>query len=359
MRIAIVSVFDTACGIATYNTALNKELSKLAKVKIFAEFNGKSNTENIEYCWSRDKWPSFALIDAVDEFKPDIVLFSHEYGLFPKAYQFTSLVSYFKWRKYKVFCIFHSIYDHLDKTVQEACVPNILVHTEEGKECLINKGIKESSITVISHGSDFLTDDQTLLPPLWNTWSSNHTIFQPGFLFDYKGHSQMLDVIAKLKVKYSDVHYIVQASENPKCMNEHNQIYEKLMNKVKLLDLIPNVTFNRGFASMEVLLSFIRTVKCVVLPYFKNPIHEVRGCSGAARIILATETPLVTTNVHLFDDIKNVSLYSNSLEELEQNIEKVFSQKIDLNEMKAKRLEFLKKTHWSVIASQLFELFKK
>lgn len=359
MKIALISVYNTSCGIATYNKGLISELSSLADVKIFAEKNNCPDTEDIKYCWDRDEHPKMELIDAIDDYNPDVILFSHEFGLFPKAYYFTCLVSYFKFRKYKVITIFHSIYEHLDKTVHEASVPNIIVHTDEGKRCLVKRGISETSITIVPHGTTFYTDDNTLLPKLWNTWGSEYTIFQPGFLFHYKGHLRMLDIVAKLKEKYPTVHYIVQGSENPKCQKEHDNLYGEIMAKAKNLNLLSNITINRGFVSDEVLLSYIRTVKCCVLPYLKSEEHEVRAASGMNKMILATEIPLVVTDVHLFDDVQNIIHRCKSDDELYDDVNVIFSNQYDYEINNKSRIDFLHKTSWTNSAQKIMNIINK
>ena len=77
----------------------------------------------------------------------------------------------------------------------------------------------------------------------------------------------MLNVVAALKNKYPDVHYIIQGSENKLNMEEHDELYNKIIDQCKYLGITENVTVNRGFVSEEVLMSAIRTVKVCVLPY--------------------------------------------------------------------------------------------
>jgi len=359
LKIAYVSVYNTQCGIATYNKNLVSELQKITDVHVFAEREENTTSNSlVTHCWDRNEHPKFDLIDSLDEYQPDVIHFSHEYGFFPKAYQFTTLLSYLKSRNYKIITTFHSVYDHLDKTVQEMASPNIIVHTEEAKNCLIQKGIK-NNIRMIPHGTNFLSDNEQILPKLWNTWGNEHTIFHPGFLFHYKGHLKMLDVIYELKKKYPDVQYIIQGSENPRCMNEHDQVYDEIIDKATKLNLTHNITINRGFVGLEALLSCIRTVKCCVLPYVQHPQHEVRATSGIARIILGTEIPLITSNVHLFDDIKHLVLYSKSDSEIYQNINSVFENSTDFERVKKEREHFLKETSWANTAQRILELYRK
>jgi len=368
-KVAFISVYNIPCGIATYNEKLISRLSNYVDIRVFAEYANEQKEERLSTdpefvyrCWDRNEYPKTKLMVEVDNWKPDVIHFGHEYGFFAKAYLFTSLVSWFKARKYPVIATMHSIYEHRDKTVQEASGQHILAHTEAGMKCLKTKGIDENKISIIAHGSDILSGDDNepkLLPPLWNTWHNNHTIFQPGFLFDYKGHLRMLNVIAELKKKYPDVHYIIQGSENPKNATEHEALYRRIVAMCKKLDIESNVTINRGFVSEDVLLSFIRTAKVCVLPYANHPEHDVCSTSGIARIIIGTETPLVTTSVHLFDDLNGVAFKANNDAGLYNHIDSIFSNPEIIKGYNDARIEFLRKTSWSAVAKQHVELYSK
>jgi glycosyltransferase involved in cell wall biosynthesis len=227
---------------------------------------------------------------------------------------------------------------------------------------MAKKGIDAEKVTVIPHGTNVFegTDDvPQLLPELWNAWGSEQTIFQPGFLFPYKGHKRMLGVVARLKEKYPKIHYVIQASENPRNQDEHNRLYGELFAEVCRLGLEENVTINRGFISQDALMAHIRTAKCVVLPYANSEDHDVRATSGIARLVLATETPLVVSRVHLFDDIEGLCPRVGDDEELYTAIDKIFYDWKEKAGQIAKRRAFLKKTSWASIAHRLSVYYKE
>lgn len=369
IKVAYIGNYGTACGIATYNEYLLSELKQHVDLRLFAEYNGDDRTERlpddpywVTRCWTRNQHPKSDLIYAVDTWKPDIIHFSHEYGIWHKAYFFTQLISTFKMKGYKVVSTMHSVYEHMDKLVSESAVPNIIVHTDEGKITLAKKGIESERIAVIPHGTkifDGTSDNPELLPALWNTWNSDHTIFQPGFLFPYKGHSRLLKAVAQLKEKYPDIHYIIQASENELNMSEHDDLYFRLVDECQRLGIIENVTINRGFVAEEVLLSLIRTVKLCVLPYSSHPDHDVRAASGAARMILPTTTPLIVSGVHLFDDLEGIVPRVRDDFELCQEIDNIFSNYDKcFTQQVSKRKEFLRNTSWENVASLLSSYYK-
>lgn len=369
MKVAYVSVFGTPCGIATYNEELLTEVREHVDVRVFAEYADDSRAERMERdpewvtrCWSRNEHPKTALIRAIQEYQPDIVHIGHEYGFFSRAYLFTSLVTWLKAKGFPVVVTLHSIYEHKDKVVTEASAPNIIVHTEAGRKCLIKKGIDPDKISIIPHGTEVMAgtpDAPELLNSLWNTWHTPHTIFHPGFLFGYKGHLRMLGVVARLKEVYPDVHYIIQGSENPLNSKEHDELHDRIMTEARNLGIESNVTVNRGFVSKEVLLSFIRTTRCCVLPYVSHPDHEVRATSGIARVVAGTETPLVTSTAHLFDDVDGVATKCGTDDELYEAVDAIFRTDAVRKSQLAARVKFLKDTSWKKVGQKTADLYKK
>jgi len=355
MKVAFISVYGTKCGIATYNAELLSKLSKLCEIKIFAENADLPNEENVIRCWDRNSSNKSLLLKNLKEYNPDIVHIGHEYGFFPKSYYFTLLMT--QLHKFKTVVTLHSVYDHKDKVVQESMIDHIICHSENAKKCLENKGVL-SDINVINHGIKSFMPNNELLPKLWNTWGT-HTIVHPGFLLGYKGHLRMLDVMKILIAKYPESQYIILGSENPQNQKEHDDLYNQLLTKIDELNLQNNITIKRGFLSEDVMFSYIRTASVVVLPYQPHPDHNVYASSGIARLALATTTPLVTSNAHLFDDITNLAPHSDDNHELANYISHYFEQDgINEKEYNNRKL-FLEKNNWDNIASLTFETYNK
>lgn len=168
----------------------------------------------------------------------------------------------------------------------------------------------------------------------------------------------MLDVVAELKKKYPNVVYIILASENPKCQQEHDKLCKEIIEKINKLELQHNVIMDRGFASDEVLMSYIRTSSVVVLPYKPSSEFDVYAASGMARIILQTSTPLIVSNANLFNGMDEVVARANILEEWVDEISKVFDNKIDKKNLVLKRKKFIEENSWDKAIEKLVDIFK-
>ncbi|MFM9776499.1 hypothetical protein ACKI1Z_43790, partial [Streptomyces galilaeus] len=74
-------------------------------------------------------------------------------------------------------------------------------------------------------------------------------------------------------------------SENRFNKKEHDDLFNALVQQAESLGVSANVSINRGFVSEAILLSYIRTSSCCVLPYANNPAHDVFATSGIARLV--------------------------------------------------------------------------
>jgi hypothetical protein len=352
LRVAFIGVWGIECGIATYSEWLIPEITKhIKEYKIFAEVNGKEETDpNVTRCWKRGE-PVGDLIQKVEEYSPDIVLIQHEYGLYPTAPLWLSLIS--RLNKFKTFVTMHSVYHHFDKLVCLAPVKNIIVHTNIAKNILTDNLHVPGKISVIPHGSLPVANENKL----WNIYYRNRTLMQFGFGFRYKGWEQALQTVKNLKEKYKDIYFTGLFGESPFNRIMHNQYYNELENLVSEYDIIDNVGFVRGYVHDKVLESFLRTNKIAIFPYIENGEHTVYGCSGAARLAMHYNIPVIVSKVPLFDDLEGVCPKIGTIEELCTEIELLFNNPEKVNSQLKKQQEFLIRNSWENVGRMYVDLF--
>ena len=182
LKVAFISNYRSECGISTYSEKLYNAIIPYVKdYRIFAEDTGENPIEeNVVPCWVRNKSIT-KLLTNIHEYKPDVILIQHEYGLWSDVKIWLSLLT--QLNQYKVFVVLHSVYEfHDDKTVCELAVKNIIVHTDIAYNALKRKGIP-GNIYRIAHGCD---PANTNKKP-WNMYRSEHTFVQFGFGFRYIG----------------------------------------------------------------------------------------------------------------------------------------------------------------------------
>lgn len=328
-KVAFVGNWKMKCGISTYSEKLWPLVANQIKDwKIFAEFNSTptsdmnlvgddivENTKIVE-CWKRGQQLN-ELIQEIVLYNPDVVWIQHEYGLWPDARHWLSFISRLQSLGTRVIVTLHSVYKHMDKLVNEAIIPEIIVHLNGARSVLKDiKGVP-GQVYVMPHGCDAYQDKTRL----WNIYRSEKTFMQFGFGFRYKGWENSIRAVAELKKTHKDVFFTGLFSESSFCMVEHQTYYDDLVRLIKELNVEENVALIRGFQSNKSLDSFLQTNKAIVFPYVSHPDHEVFGVSGAARYAMSKNIPIVTTSVNHFSDVPTIKAdtpieIANELEKL-------------------------------------------
>eukprot|EP00697_Spironema_sp_BW2_P015602 gnl/Spiro4/6522_TR3348_c0_g1_i1.p2 gnl/Spiro4/6522_TR3348_c0_g1~~gnl/Spiro4/6522_TR3348_c0_g1_i1.p2 ORF type:complete len:322 (+),score=-42.93 gnl/Spiro4/6522_TR3348_c0_g1_i1:1291-2256(+) len=252
LKVAFINNWKMKCGISTYSEFLIPEISKkLSDFKLFIEHNSTPTSDmkvignkiaadgQVNECWKRGE-PLDELVEAIEAYEPDVILIQHEFGLFPNARYWLSFMS--RLAKFRIIVTMHSVFYHQDKTVVEACMPEIVVHVEGAKEVLKSHKEVAAKVYLIPHGC-FINDNT---PKLWNCYKSDHTFVTQGFSFRYKRFENCIRAAAILKSKYPDVFFTGLLAESPFNEIEHQIYYEELVQLSKDLNVENSISLIRG-----------------------------------------------------------------------------------------------------------------
>ncbi len=361
LKIALVSNWKMTCGISTYAESLFAELIKhLNNYKLFVEKNeivGDFYTagnqvipkDNIIACWNRGQSLK-QLIYEIKKYDPDIVWIQHEFGLWSNACYWLSMMSQLS--EYRIIVTMHSVFHHKDKTICEAAIPEIVVHLEGAYKVLKEEKGISGDVYVIPHGCYPCTNKEKL----WNFYRTKHTIIQAGFLFRYKGWEESIKAIAILKEKYPDVFFTGLCSESDFSKLEHEIYFNELMDLIKTLNVEENVALIRGYQSDQTWDSYFRTNRVALFPYISHPGHEVFGASGAARLAMSKNIPVLSSSVNHFSDLPTIK--ADTPEQIACEISKLFDDYKLINKQLEKQNAFLQKHSWEQIALQYVKLFE-
>lgn len=362
IKIALVGNWKMRCGIATYSENLWSHIvDKVGEFKLFIEdipnFIEAPNiiggqiipADRIIPCWKRGE-PLQKLIDELKDYEPDIIWIQHEFGLWPNAGYWLSMMSQLS--NYRVIVTMHSVFHHRDKTICEAAMPEIVTHLQGGHDVLKLEKQVPGKVYVVPHGCDPCVNPEKL----WNFYKSNHTFMQFGFGFRYKGWENCIKAVALLKQKYPDVFFTGLFSESDYNAVEHHLYYNELMDLVHNLDVKENVAIIRGFQSDATLDSYLRTNQAIIFPYISNPEHEVFGASGAARLAMSKGIPVVTSSVNHFSDLP--TLKADTPEEMANTLLQLFSDKKYSEIQVEKQNSYLFENTWEKVALKYISIFE-
>jgi glycosyltransferase involved in cell wall biosynthesis len=361
MKIAVICNWRTPCGISTYTQFLIEALRpKVSEIRIFSEIEDKADTskdaeENVVRCWRRGE----SMLDTINQikaWKPNFVILQHEFGIFPKATFFLKLLQGLENIPHAV--VLHSVYGtHLDKTICTSAIKNIIVHSEEGKKALDNLGHTTSFVQVIPHGCVVFDD----VKEHWNIFQTPYAIMQFGFGFFYKGVDRAIEAVGYLKnndSKYKDIFYCYLCSESANATATHAEYHQYLEELIDKLDLHDNVAIIRKYHSEESINTYLRTAKLALFPYVTDPNNIVYGASGAIRIAMANNIPVIASESHMFDDLEGVIPRPNTSEALAKEIDKIFSSDSYKKKLIDKNQTYVRENDWNRTAEKYLEAVK-
>jgi glycosyltransferase involved in cell wall biosynthesis len=362
LRVALVGNWKMRCGIATYSENLWPEVAKhVGDFKLFIEQNDIATGDvhqfgdvtlsdaQVSVCWKRGESLQ-KLVQELKDYDPDIIWIQHEFGLWPNASYWLSMMSQLS--DYRVIVTMHSIFHHRDKTIVEAAMPEIISHLEGGRKLLKEEKGLSSKVYVIPHGC-YKFDNQRL----WNFYKSEKTFMQFGFGFRYKGWENSIRATAILKEKYPDVFFTGLFSESPYAKLEHQIYYNELMNLIGELGVQENVAILRGYQSDEVLDSFLRTNQATIFPYVSHPAHEVFGASGAARMAMSKGLPVVTSSVNHFSDLPTMK--ADTPEDIATALETIFTVPGAKEKQLQDQMSYLDENTWENIGLRYIQVFEE
>lgn len=345
LRVAMIGAWGIPCGIATYAEALWPEVGALVgEWMVFAEENaGVADGPNVTASlWKRGQ-PMGKLADAVLAYKPDVVLIQHEYGLFPDARHWMSLMG--RLSSLRTIVTMHSIYDHKDKGICEAAAPEMVVHSEVGKGVLRAKGIEHKTIHVIPHGCGPVVKNR-----LYNLYRTKHRFMQFGFGFRYKNWEASIGAVAILKEAYPDIFFTGLFSEGMFSKAEHDRYHAELMALAANVGVLEHIALIRGFQSEQTLDSYLGTNALAVFPYKNDPNHVVYGASGAARRAMQAGIPVIVSDVPHFADFKGVCPQAETDAQLAQAIDQLFKSEAACKDAVASQARFMADNSWANMA---------
>ena len=357
IKLAYICNWNQACGISTYSKIIFDELkSELNEYKIFSEYPQTdlnfTNTDDITYCWKRGQNLG-NLLSKIKEYKPNFILIQHEWGIFPNAGYFMSFIMNLKRLEIPFAVIIHSVYTHLDKLIPLSVIDNVIVHSNDAKQQL-EKLKFNGNVFVIPHGCPEIKTYEEV----WYIFQTPYLIFGYGFGFKYKGVEIAIDAIKHLKEsdpKFKNILYIYACSESETNKGIHQNYYDILSTKVEKEGLQDNVILLKGFLEPEMLDIYLKTVKMVIFPYVIDSTNGVFGSSGAIKIAMSYNIPVIASKSHLFDDIDGYAIRISDYKELANEIDKLFSNNSYRNKTIEKAHEYIKNNTWKISAQKYID----
>ena len=104
---------------------------------------------------------------------------------------------------------------------------------------------------------------------------------------------------------------------------------------------------------------YLKTVKMVIFPYVSDPTNSVFGSSGAIKIAMSYNMPVIASKSHLFDDIEGYAIRIGDYKELATEIDNLFSSEDYRNQVINKAHDYIEENTWKKRAERYFDVIKE
>ena len=364
-RLAIVTTWDSRCGIAEYSRyfieALREQQSEFeievlsSSVENIWPKNGIVNT----VCWEQRPSTDLGRLQTqLLEKRFDIVHFQFNFGFF-ELKPFAELIEKLKRAGKKVVITFHSTEDvpeanriislkDIDRSL--GAVDLLLVHGPADEKRLAEFGLKDN-VRILPHGNVIYPIEDRSLRKQWGI-KLDPVIGTFGFLLPNKGVLELLEAVKILRHEFPNLGLMAQCALHQQGISGE---FEKVVRRrVTELELQDAVLLSTEFVTPEEAVLFLQLSDVVVMPY-----KETReSASGSVRFALASGRPVVTTKSTIFQDIDRTVFQTESAapNDLASGILTVLNTPPVGERIVRNARSYVEGTHWTMIAKTYTQL---
>ncbi|MCS7201206.1 MAG: glycosyltransferase family 4 protein [Dictyoglomus sp.] len=360
------------CGIATFTydlvNAIDKYFPYINTQVIVIEENDKEYKFNNKVVFKIKEYnPSDYILSAryINKSNIDMVNIQHEFGIFGgKDGEYLNL--FLDVIKKPVITTLHTVLTQ-PREEQKRIIQKIAQRSEK-LIVLSNTAIQilndvysipKEKITVIHHGV-----------PIYNSLSKEEAkqkfglsdklvISTFGLINPGKGIEYAIEAISFLVEKYPNIVYLILGETHPKVKKIYGEDYrEKLIAKVKELNLENNVIFVNKYLTKEELIEYLIATDIYITPY----LNKEQICSGTLAYAIGFGKAIISTpylyaeemlsnNRGILVDFRNAKAISEAIDRILKNPE-------FMKTLEKKALEFGKQMKWPYVALKYVFLFK-
>jgi glycosyltransferase involved in cell wall biosynthesis len=308
--VAVMTTWNVRCGIAEYARHQIQAWPE-ARVRIMACEDAEGERRDrlvsgprVYRNWSQNAPEPWAQVleDCVRE-GVGAVLIQYNFGFFSLA-MLGELCESLRQRGIHTHVVFHATADTLrPEGIQRleqaasslALATRLYVHGVDDLNRLKKAGLVDNA-TLIPHGVPVPASD---FEPPAAALRNQRIIASYGFALPHKGLPELVRAFARLKSRDPLLLHLVNA-QYP--IEESKRVVAELQALVSELNLENQVVLNVNFLPDEESQALLRHADCIVFPYQQTR----ESASGAIRLALGLEVPVVTTPLPIFSDVREV-----------------------------------------------------
>ena len=303
--ITILSTLNSKCGIAEYTKDLYLPIRNS-----FKDFKIIANSDVIDRLvpdqqfvvrkWNEGDTDFSGVIDELGESRPDIFHIQYHSAKFP-ILALGKLIENSRLNGMKVFVTLHDVPEAIREisSILNYC-SKVFVHSESDLARIIKMGVNNGKHII--HGMTQFDDIDKLQLRKYLKINKSPIIASHGFIHTQKGLLETIEAVKILKGEFPNILYLALNSMTPNNMSSSN-VYKEMVKLTSKLGLEENVLIFPEFLTESEILHLLSLADVNVLAY--SELNE--GASGAIRKCLATLHPIITTQLAIFDDVKDIT----------------------------------------------------
>jgi glycosyltransferase involved in cell wall biosynthesis len=364
-QVAMVTTWDSRCGIAEYSRylleAVARECPEL-RVQVLSSpgegvWDGLAFSNRV--CWKpRPKGSLEQLRRIARGSQLDVFHFQFNFGFFDLQDLSRTILDLKRLRK-KVLITFHRTADLHENgkliSLAQIAAPLaqadlLLVHNKIDEQRLKSFGI-DSTIAVLPHGSVVFPHEERELRNQWRL-PFNPVISTFGFLLPHKGILELLAAVQLLRADFPNLGLLAQCALH---QDKSSQQFEHLVRqRIKELGCSSNVMLSTRLIPPEEAALFLQLSDLVVLPYKDTS----ESASGAVRFALASGRPVITTKSAIFADVADATwqIESSTPQSIAEGIRTVLGNPTIAERFAERARSFAEATSWDRIGKVYAEL---
>lgn len=366
-KVAVVSTYNSRCGIAEYTRSILRALGTRLIFEIFADSNSdpvlQVDEESVRRNWVQDlRGDVDSLLKDLDASDAEILHVQFNFGFF----QLRELKRLLDTQSMKraVILTLHRTEDlqihganvslrSIVESLRKASA--IIVHQDVDLRRLLELGL--TNVELIPIG----TDQRNLDVPAqrredWGIPSDAFVVGSFGFLLPHKGTVELIRAIDILRKRKFDAYGLLVSAIHPNPISQ--QYLTFCQAEIERLNLRDHVQVITDYLSDDVARELLRCADVLCLPY--EPTSE--SSSAALRFLLPVGRPIITTDLDIFRDAADVvSMIPSpaSAFAIADEVEHLASD-IDLREDYVARLaNYVHTTSWDLVARRTYDLYQR
>ena len=314
VKAAMVTTWNTKCGIAEFTRMQMRATDHLAEYSVFPDRTQSILHDDESYVFPRT-WTQFdkgvdGLISELKASDSEVVELQYNFAFYSvislgriieALYKTKPVVVHLHSAKYFDDHINKSNEKFIKKAYNKAAA--FIVHQAEDINYLIKHGVKRSLIRVIPLGQ--LTcpqEDKNRVRDCLGIQDKEPVLASYGFLLPNKGVQKTIEAIALLKNQYPNILFIASCAMFG--LDVSKEYYENCRNTVNELGLQDNVVMIPDYLEPEESFKLLHAADACVMVYDKT--HE--SSSGAVRFCAAALRPILTTRQNIFKEFEEGTL---------------------------------------------------